>query len=76
MITKKDNFSAIQQKVVILTLGIMEKRARQEERRHEDQELTKKGSERLDKMQKRMGSRETNEKRLNNNYYILQKIKN
>lgn len=26
MITKKDNFSAIQQKVVILTLGIMEKR--------------------------------------------------
>lgn len=42
------------------------KEARQEKRRLEDQELTKKGSEKLDIMQGRMGSREPNEKRCNN----------
>lgn len=41
--------------MVTLTLRIMEKRLSR--KRVEDQELTKKGSDKSDKMQERMGSR-------------------
>lgn len=43
----------------------------QEERRLKDQELTTKESEKLDKMQERMGSRKPNEKRNNNKVYYF-----
>lgn len=43
----------------------------QEERRLKDQELTTKESEKLDKMQERMGSRKPNEKRNNNKVLSL-----
>lgn len=50
-------------------LGNNGKEARQEERRLCCKNLQQKESEKLDKMQERMGSRKSNEKRYNNDYY-------